>query len=307
MSRDSSISPALGDNVRDEAADWVVRLHEEDGDPTQRQAEFEAWQAQDPRHGQVFSQMQRMWQAVQPQPRRRSRGAPLLGLLLALGMGLLMPWSDWTADHRTGAGEIARIALPDGSVLVLDGRSSADVVYGPQWRSIELHRGRAWVEVHRDSRPFRIMTPQGDATALGTRYSVRLDGDHADVAVEESSVRVMPRRAPHRAITLSAGHQARLTDADAVPTGTVKLSDFAWTERRLVFVDSPLSDVVEALAVYRPGLLILGSDPALQSLRFTGVLPTDDPQAALKLLAESLSLRSHQFTPYLAWITPQQS
>ena len=38
----------------------------------------------------------------------------------------------------------------------------------------------------------------------------------------------------------------------------------------------------------------------------TGVLPTDDPETALRLLTESLSIRSHQFTAYLAWITPEQ-
>ena len=125
------------------------------------------------------------------------------------------------------------------------------------------------VEVPRSDREAAFIVVAGDvgAEALGTRYAVRITSGPTRVSVYESEVRV---------------HVAGKAAISEETPG--------WASRRLVFNDAPLSQVVESLAHYRPGLVRLSDATARADRRFTGVLPTDDSEAALTLLARSLDL-----------------
>lgn len=292
--------------IREEAALWVLRLHEATAEQqAQCQADCEAWQARDERHRQMFRQMQRMWQAVHPQPQRhawRRRSVAALLLMLALGLGWQLPWAVWTADHRAATGELRRITLADGSRLVLDSGSAIDVHYDTQLRRIHVHRGEVWAQVAADRRPFRIESRDGSGTALGTRFSLRLLADHSELAVEESRVMAAAGPAAAQTLALQAGQTARLADGRVMAGADVTPAHFAWTQRQLVFTDRPLPEVVAALSRYRSGWLLMGDHAQLRTLRFTGVLPTDDSDAALAVLESTLPLRTQRLTPYLVWL-----
>ena len=296
--------------IREQAAAWVLRL--EEAGPEERESvlsECEAWQEVDPRRRQVLGQMQQMWSAVAPAPPRRRRAAGLgLVLVLAGVVASQLPWGLWGADYRTAAGEIRDITLPDGSRVVLNSDSAIHVDYGDDRRRIRLARGELLVTVDTDpgGRTFDVTTEHGAAAALGTRYGVRLEEAYTAVTVHESRVRLLPREDTGHGVTLGAGQRARLTPeaVTALASGKPRTPD--WAQRRLVFNDTPLDEVVERLARYRPGWLMLDGELAGRNLRFTGVVPAEDSAAALAVLAGALSLEVRSVTPYMVWLQPSE-
>lgn len=297
---------------RGEAAEWVIRLHEASSE--QRPAlklEFEHWQAQHPDREHLYLQMQQMWAALEPgqnKPRKRQFASALVVLIAACLFAVQIPWSYWTADQRTATGDVQRISLPDGSTVVLNSNSAINVNYSDGQRSIRLARGEILVNVEHEpaGRPFTVYSRDGAATALGTRYSVRLFDHHTTVAVQESAVQLIPNDAPAAAVELSAGQQARLTP-DGVSTAqeTPAAQTFSWVNQRLVFHDAGLEDVVRKLARYHRGVITLDDDLRHKRLHFTGVIPTNDTPAALAILADSLSLQVRQLSPYIVWLEAQ--
>jgi len=57
-------------------------------------------------------------------------------------------------------------------------------------RRLTVLRGDLWLNVGQDGRLFRVVTPSGNVTVYGTRFTVRVDTAHTLVTVEEGSVKV---------------------------------------------------------------------------------------------------------------------
>lgn len=296
------------DDIREAASQWIVRLEEADPEERDRQlAELDAWQQANPRRRRVVAQMRRMWGAVDSvrRDRRDRRHFAGLGIVLAAAFAIgQMPWAYWSADHRTGAGEIDRTTLSDGSEVVLNSNSAINVARDGDRRVVHLVRGEIMVRVNSDAdgRDFAVHSPHGSARALGTRYSVRVAGDHTVVAVHESTVELVARDAPADATRLAAGQRAHLTPTGGRTTGSAPTGQPDWVEGRLVFNDAPLGEVIDRLARHRTGLLLFRGEPAKAQLRFTGVLPADDSDTALAVLTDALDLRVRRATPYLVWL-----
>ncbi|NJC94503.1 hypothetical protein EXY05_26740 [Klebsiella pneumoniae] len=103
------------------------------------------------------------------------------GLLLLLGAG--GGWQLWQsetgeglrADYRTAKGAVSRQQLEDGSLLTLNTQSAADVRFDAHQRTVRLWYGEIAITTAKDAqqRPFRVLTRQGQLTALGTEFTVR--------------------------------------------------------------------------------------------------------------------------------------
>lgn len=302
----AAASRAETDEIRRVAADWLLRLA--DGG-VETEAACAAWCAADPRHERVFRQMQSLWQATAsaaPKTSTARRLTTLLTVLLVLGAiahGLRV--EHWFADARTGMAQTRTIALPDGSLAALNGNSAIDIDYTATQRRLYLRDGEVLVEVQPDAaRPFVVAGRDGEARALGTRYLVRQDARSTTVTVIESKVRVTPAQDLGRGIILRAGERARLTAGRVGQLRAAPPDADAWREGRLVFRDAALSKVVAELARQRRGVLRVDA-AAGQRLRFTGVLPADDPDRALRLLAGALALDVHELSPYLVFLRPR--
>lgn len=283
------------EDIRLQAADWLLRLEDAKSNNAVRAA-FEAWRRADSRHDTVFRQMEQIWRmaATSPSPVSRHRKRTMLASAVAMVLLLaqLLPMEYWLADARTGGGEIRRIALDDGSYLVLNGDSAVDIDYDAAGRTIHLIRGEVVAQVAHDAtgRTFRIESRDGSATALGTRYLVRQQAEETVVAVLESRVGVRARDLPDRLVALRAGEQVRL---DASHLGRIEAAPADagdWANMRLTFQDAPLDRVMAALDRHHPGQLrLVPADGA--ALRFTGTLPADDLALALGLLEQALPLK----------------
>lgn len=312
------------ERMLEEAADWLLRLEEDDCSAAERQA-FEHWCADNPRRGRAIEQMrgligqlqglQEESQAVQAAlsstlaaPRRRRPGA-LAGLGAAvLGLSLLLAangdWRHyWLADLRTAPGEWRRERLPDDSVLLLSGNSAVDLHYDGGQRSVELLRGEVLVEVAPDpKRPFRVTTDDGSMRALGTRFVVRREERDTLLSMLHSRVSAQSADGSHT-LEVSAGSQARLSHDDVQLVGKVEPTavDQAWQRHQLVVHDAPLGEVLAQLSRQQRGYWRYDSK-ALAGMRISAVLPLDDSERALALIEDSLPVKVRRFTPWLVWI-----
>ncbi|MBX3631155.1 MAG: FecR family protein [Nitrosomonas sp.] len=287
-------------SLSEQAAEWAVCMSDEHVSPQQR-TDFEAWLAQDSRHQEAYAQVETLWHSITPRKQRNhSAIKSLLGIVLLLGCLYGLPFSVWLANERTGTGEIRHITLNDGSRITLDSNSAADIAFDSRQRRIVLHRGRILADVAPESSinrpPFIIETRNGTAQALGTRYIVEQTDKDSIVAVIESQVTVTNRSKPHQSVTLQAGQSIRFDSNGLQQPEVAPAFAASWTQSRLIYQNTPLDKVIDDLARYRSGYLSVNEQAA--QLHFTGVLPTNDPNAALNILKNALPVR---ITHYGGW------
>ncbi len=292
---------AVPEVIPEQAAHWLLRLDEGHLDDNERLA-FEQWLQTDPRHAQVFEQMQGLWQAAQPAKRKRASRKLMFSasaLLILFSFGLQDRWQNWQADYHSAQGEILRIELSDGSTAFLNSDSAIALQFDQTQRRVRLIRGEVFVDVTRDpaARPFVVSSRDAAARALGTRYSVRQRTHDAHVAVYESRVKVSSDRFSQTRI-LEAGEGLRVSaqGMQLQPGSSRARPD--WTDQRLVFRGTPLQDVVERLSEFHPAHLSLSESAAHVDKAFTGVLPADDPDTALSLLASGMGLEITEIGPW---------
>ena len=101
-----------------------------------------------------------------------------------------------------------------------------------------------------------------------------------------------PRTRWDDALVLSPGERADFRPAQPGVRKTNADVDMAtaWRQRRLVFQDAPLSQVIASAARYGDHPLIL-ADPALGRTRVTVVLPLEGPQPLEQRLTALLPIR----------------
>lgn len=299
-----------------QAAEWLVRL--DDHPDADMRNEFAAWLAADPRHLDAVQRLQESLAPLQELPRAPARAAlnsiaprsvPKRMLkALAIAMVLFVPGAltlqqfapgYLLADIRTGTGQWSTQALPDGSRISLDGRSAVDLQFDAQSRTLRLLSGEVLLDVAKDAnRPFRVVTEHGSVRALGTRFVVeRLDGS-TRLAMLESSTEV---RSADSSLTVAAGQQVRFDGVNIQVLESVDGAaiEQAWAQHQLLVKEQPLSQVLERLSRYHHGYLLFDA-PTLAALQVTAVLPAEDSERALRLLARSFPIEIEHFTP---WIT----
>ncbi|MCO2926251.1 DUF4880 domain-containing protein [Pseudomonas aeruginosa] len=276
-------SPQEQQQIRQQAAEWAIRLDGGDLDRSRREA-LDGWLAADPRHPAALALAQRTWKQLgslaEPRtmvqtpvanaPRRaggRRKGwrgwAAAAAVLLALGSA----WNErdagvsWLADHATGKGEVRILRLVDGSEVELDAQSAIDVAYDSRERRVRLLEGsaifRAAPRAGRETRPFVVESAGGSTRALGTRFLVSRN--------EDGSVQ--------------APLGGRLDDLTS------------WRRGLLVFDEQPLGEVVARLNRYRPGHLLVAPG-ALAQRRVSGVFRVADLEASLQSISDELGVRS---------------
>ncbi|MFP5517683.1 MAG: FecR family protein [Alphaproteobacteria bacterium] len=327
------------DSIAEEAARWVVALTADSAaEREQARAGFERWRKEDHRHAEaaagmehLVEQLQRMRAGGTTRPARAALSAALASgrrtrsrrLVAALAIVLALGLPGWlavrayppaelmaalTADAHTGTGEWTTRTLADNTRLTLGSGSAVDLRFDESRRTVELLRGEIFVDVAPDaSRPFVVETPQGRMRALGTRFSVSREagrGEDATVlTVVESKVSVETPVSPDRMV-VQAGQRLRLTAAGPGPVTAVDVRSVegAWRFRQLVVQGEPLPDVLERLSRYRRGLIHYDR-AALQSYTVSAVLPLDDTDRALSLLAASFpAIRVRTLTPWVVLV-----
>lgn len=322
--------PDTRQQIEEQAAEWMLRLHEGPLSEAQRLA-FERWQQQGPPYAAAAARMEAVIARMQAlrgnkaparaalhaafadkkTPRRKHALRALLlvcGLAIPAAALLVSPYPrQWMADVRNDPSQWQTLRLADGSRLTLNGSSAANLHFDDQQRRIELLHGEILVDVaHDTARPFVVQTEHGTLRALGTRFVVRREGDFTVLSMLQSRVAAQSADA-RQTLEVDAGAQARISPHEVRLTGTIDPAsiDDAWRRHQLVVDNQPLPQVLDEIARHRSGLLQFDR-AALQDLRVSAVIPLDDSEHALQLLAQTLPISLHHFSPWLVVVSAEK-
>ena len=224
-------------------------------------------------------------------------------LLMATPSGLFAPSPEAVAslepDFTTETGEIRAERLPDGSVMTLGARSAVSVQFTGHMRQITLLAGEAFFEVEkRPDRPFIVAANGALVRVLGTKFDVSLGDNLVDVAVAEGRVEVIRTEGAIETIVdrdimhvLTAGQRVTsLTSGPVQPVDAVRVEDVAaWRQGELVWLDTPMRDIISDLNRYTDDRIIL-EDTALGTASYTFSFQADEIAEAIDVIADSLSV-----------------
>ena len=206
------------------------------------------------------------------------------------------------AEYVTDLGEQRSVLLDDGSMVSLNTQSRLKVEYSEAQRLVRLTKGEALFDVEKDvSRPFFVETASAVIRVTGTQFNVYEQDGETAVTVIEGTVEVASKAVPiarsrDRASepSFAAGMAAKLEVGDqaVVKSGSVaieatKIENLepvtAWTERRLVFSETPLSQIVAEFNRYNRQRLVL-DDASVGELELSGVFSAHDPESLVLFL-----------------------
>jgi transmembrane sensor len=304
----------MRDDARIEAAvDWMVVLRSGEVSAVEQQ-KFSHWLAADKRNEAAWIKIAgALAQSVAP-VREATHGAPghidliqqtllrpnsrrriLRGAMgfvaLAAGGGALLnrvtPLRMLNADLHTATGERRSFALPDGSTLMLNARSAADVNFNGQQRLVHLRSGELIATATADAnRPFVVQTEHGSVRALGTRFMVREQKQRTLALVLEHSVRVIALSGETR--DLREGESVWFDQIRVDAAHTDMIDKASWAQGMLTINDESLGEVIETLRPYRQGVIRVSPEAA--RLRVLGAFPLDDSIRVIESLAQTLPI-----------------
>ncbi|OZI32459.1 iron dicitrate transport regulator FecR [Bordetella genomosp. 10] len=326
----SSQQPEPSQQTLEQAAEWFALLRS--GRATdQERLQWQAWLDSAQEHCNAWRYVERIsgrFEPVQASPNRAAAAAGfgaantrmarrrqvLLGLG-ALAGGGLAGWAAfrhtalpgmmmaWTADYRTGTGEVRDVALPDGTRVWLSTASAFNRDYSDSLRRLRLVAGEILIQTAADpGRPFVVDTPQGRLRALGTRFTVRLDGDATIVSVFQGAVEARTTDTGATRI-VQAGQQTRFDRETVAGTESADPAREAWTRGVLIADNTPLADVLRELQRYRGGHL--GVAPEVAHLPVVGSYPITDPDRALSMLEAILPIRVKRTLSWWVSVEPK--
>lgn len=294
--------------IRQEAFDWLIRLNEAAETPSLR-AEFEAWLYQSAEHRHTWERACRMWSSMGKAPafyersnvsavRRSMRnfipsrrafvataGAALAFCLVYMLLPSLL--LNFQADYQTKVAETQKIALPDGSSVLLGPASAIASDFTSSSRNVRLLAGEAYFDiVHDASLPFHVMSKDLDVEVLGTAFDMRVSEEGTEVGLKRGSIHtrgsVGGKKIDER---LSPGDIISVSRQDGtLAKETMPLADIgAWRNKRLIVVDATIGSVIEQIRRYHSSWIAV-PDIGLAERKVSGVFNLADPDQALVTL-----------------------
>ena len=208
---------------------------------------------------------------------------PWLAIAASVSLLLLAVWY-WSSTgggeqlYVTGIGEQLRIELPDGSIVNLD--AASELAY--QVDDFEVNRtvqikGQAYFEVVSGSE-FLVKADLGQVTVLGTKFNVFNFNDRFVVSCFEGSVGVIYKSSE---LLLQAGEESVLSDGNLIKD-SLETDQPAWKAGSLSYSGVPLQEICDDMSRYYEVSISL--PPKYRSSKYTGKLPLDDLEDALKRL-----------------------
>jgi transmembrane sensor len=233
---------------------------------------------------------------AEPRALRTLRRRPVLAaaVLLLASFTALFVWidGDKVRSYSTGIGEQRTIQLMDGSTVELNARSKVEVRLSDRRRDVALIEGQALFRVAKDKqRPFVVRAGEAQVRAVGTEFDVYRKHTETVVTVVEGRVETYPGSDGAAAIVISAGEQLTvLPHSVTMPTRADTIAATAWVQKRLIFEETPLSEVADEFNRYNRRPLAI-DDAELKKLKISGVYSSIDPASLINFLRNQNSIR----------------
>ncbi|UZE50513.1 DUF4880 domain-containing protein [Rhodopseudomonas sp. P2A-2r] len=270
--------------LRQQAVAWLSLLSS--GRATQADGEaFKRWIGLDAAHAQAYAKASHVWNGLKPvaenavpPPARAIVNAGITRRAMFGGAAAAMaasaayaavhpPLALWPsllelgADVRTATGERKQIDVAAGISVDLNTRTSLSLRSNARdGRYVELINGEAVVAAGPQANGSCIFAAgTGRVIAQNARFDIRRDGDRkVRVACLDGSIDV-----EHTTQTVKLGANQQMTYDHAIAGKAEDVDPMqvtAWQQGRLLFRQTPLSEVIAEVNRYRPGLLVLMDD-----------------------------------------------
>jgi transmembrane sensor len=293
------------------AARWLLRREEADWSG-EDQAEFEEWLEASTENKVAYWRLEHGWQkadrlaalqqsspALSHGPWRLWRLATLAAPLAAcLILGVLAVSKADFARRKTYVTEIGAreiVPLADGTQVELNTATTLRAAVKDQVREVWLDSGEAYFEViHDPARPFVIHAGSRTLVDLGTKFSVRRNGDRVEVAVVSGRVRLEdgPAAMSFTPVTLTGGDIAIIQgrSTSVAPNSIDKVNDLlSWRQGLLIFDRSTLADAASEFNRYSQRKLVI-ADPTIARMRISGRFESSNVEAFTRLLHQAYGL-----------------
>lgn len=167
--------------------------------------------------------------------------------LLVVGLGLMWMFSGaGMIEINNDTAQSKEVKLPDGTTVWMAANSSLEYASNfEEQRDVNLNKGQAFFEVHRDeNHPFVITTENGEIEVLGTAFNISTLGDSTVVTVEHGLVAF---RNKIDEIKLSKGESATSTSNGLSEKSNADENYLGWKTGVFNFEDERLDKVVREL------------------------------------------------------------
>ena len=295
--------------VEEEASYWLVR--EDRGLDTDARTALDAWLAQDTANRVAYLQLKAVWRRADRLAALRSPGLPVwrrarptrsatmwriaatVLFLAVAGAGGLYYYSQSATSYATGIGEIQTVRLSDGSRIELNTNTHLSARLTKSARTIRLDRGEAYFDVVHDAqRPFVVEAGNRRITDIGTKFTVRRQGDDVHVAVVEGRVRIEALHGANTDPVIANADDMLVSKRDGtlvVPTrsGDVQKAT-SWRRGLLIFNQATLAEAAEEFNRYnRRQLIVVGK---ARDIQIGGVFRANNLGAFAALVKTGLRL-----------------
>jgi len=131
-------------------------------------------------------------------------------------------------------------------------------------RRISIKEGRAYLDVGKDNRLFKVLTPTGDITVFGTKFTVEVTSESTRVVVQEGLVEVEKDQVFRE---LSAGQAVTVSDNESFPdiytvdiANSINLADFIEPDEkaRIAFLDQLQTNYISLKVTGVEGFMLQG-------------------------------------------------
>lgn len=311
MSRENQI---IAEVTLAEAAAWLARLQRSDRTPA-TEAAFQDW-LREPAHLRAFERATNAWEIIpgaarlsqvaaaparprnEPSKQARRWAPALLAASLALALVGVGSTAYVARDpvYTTKIGQQQVFTLSDGTRVALNTESKLVVDFSAAERRVRLERGEAMFEVTKNpQRPFIVRAGDEQVRVLGTTFTVRNEGQKVSISLVEGRVEVM-RQTPSQAkavhvAALSPGERLTVRGDVGSAVDRPKMDTVtAWRRGEVMFDETSLIDAAAELNRYG-GTQVQVGDPALATLKVSGVFQTHNPMGFAEATAELHDLR----------------
>lgn len=305
--------------IEDQALDWLIRRDAPDWSG-EEEADFEAWLEESMAHKAAFWRADHGWRQAdrirslgsdtfepeaEPEPRRRWLPAAIAASLVALvavgGVAVIPQLGGEPATQvqqarfDTPIGGRKVVPLEDGSKVELNTQTVVRTAMSKRKREVWLEAGEAFFDVaHRDGEPFVVHAGRKTITVLGTKFSVRRDGDRVSVNVLEGRVQVDDEVVEGaRAEIIGAGDTAMSHGNSTLITRKAEErveNALAWRDGMLSFDQAPLTEVAAEFNRYNRTRLVV-TDQAAAQIPIGGSFEASSVDSFVRLLRDAYGLR----------------
>lgn len=193
------------------------------------------------------------------------------------------------ADYAAGTGDRRRIVLTDGTELLLNTRTAVDVRFSATERLASLREGEVQINSvphssNQHDGPLIVQCRHGMCKTMGARFIMRDQNTHTELLVQNGEVEIITRSGLRQ--IASPKDRYELHPASINACSGQQIDPTAWTRGMLVVNDIRLDEFISELARYRSGSI--QCEPAVASLRLSGVFQLDHQEALLDNLSHTL-------------------